>query len=47
MDSWWDFVDSVMNLQVPLKCEEFVDWLRTVSFSRRTLLHGITRRDVE
>jgi hypothetical protein len=25
MDSWWDFVDSVMNLQVPLKCEEFVD----------------------
>jgi len=47
MDSWRAFVDSVPNLQVPLKCEEFIDLLRTVSFSTRTLLHGVTRTDVE
>ena len=47
MDNWRAFVDSAINLQVPLKCEEFIDWLRNVSFSRRILLRGITRTDVE
>ena len=25
-----------------IKCEEVLDWLKTVSFSRRTLLHSVS-----
>jgi hypothetical protein len=28
-DSWWVFVNAVMNLRGSMKCGEFLDWLRT------------------
>jgi hypothetical protein len=27
-------VSTAMNLEISIKCEEFVDWLKTVAFSR-------------
>jgi len=35
---WRAVVDTVLNLQSPIKCGEFMTSLGTVSFSRRTLL---------
>jgi hypothetical protein len=32
----------VMNLHVPLNAENFFSSQRTISFSRRTLLHGVS-----
>jgi len=26
-DRWWALVDGVMNLRVPIKCREFLDYL--------------------
>jgi hypothetical protein len=28
-DSWWAFLNAVMNLQVPTNVGEFLDYLRT------------------
>ena len=28
-DRWRTLVSAVMNLRVPLKCGEFLDWLQT------------------
>jgi hypothetical protein len=35
-------VNTIMNLQVPWKAGKFFTSWATISFSRRTLLHGIT-----
>jgi hypothetical protein len=40
-DRWRAIVTAVIKLRVP-KCGEFLDWLKPVSFSRRTVLHGVS-----
>jgi hypothetical protein len=42
-DKWWALVDTVMNLQVPQNVGDFLTILELVSFSRRTLLHGVSK----
>ena len=42
-DGWLLLVNVVMNLWVPLNTENFVTGWKTVGFSRRTLLHGISK----
>jgi hypothetical protein len=43
-DGWRALLSTVKNFRVPLKCGEFLDWLqRLISFSRRTLLHGVSK----
>jgi hypothetical protein len=37
---WPSLVNTVMNLGVPLKVGNFLTKSATVSFSRRTLIHG-------
>jgi len=37
---WWIFVSMVMNLWVPQKAGNFLDWVM-ISFSRRTLPHVV------
>jgi hypothetical protein len=41
-DQWQTVVNTVMNFQVPQKAGNFLTSRVTVSFSRRTLLHGIS-----
>jgi hypothetical protein len=36
-------MNTVMNLRVPLKAGNFQTSLVTISFSRRTLLHGVSQ----
>jgi hypothetical protein len=38
---WWALVKAVMNLQVPHNVGYFLTSSELVSFSRRTLLHGV------
>jgi hypothetical protein len=38
---WWALVDAVMNLWVPLNAGNFLTSCKLVSYSRRTLLHGV------
>jgi len=42
-DRWWALVSTVMNLRVPKM--RGISWLAAgpVSFSRRTLLHGVSK----
>ena len=40
-DRWRALVNVVMNLRVPINAENFLTGLGPVSFSGRTLLHGI------
>ena len=42
-DRWRALVNTVMNLRVPLSAENFLTSSRPVSFSRRTLLHGVSK----
>ena len=42
-DRWRALVKAVMNLRVPLNAGNFLTSCKPVSFSRRTLLHGISR----
>ena len=44
-DRWWAFVGTVRNLRVPKM--RGISWLAAepVSFSRRTLLHGVSKYD--
>jgi len=39
---WWALVNAVMNLRVPQNVENFLTSCKPVSFSRRTLLHGVS-----
>jgi hypothetical protein len=39
---WRELVISVMNLRVPLHAGNFLTGCEQVSFSRRTMLHGVS-----
>jgi hypothetical protein len=41
-DRWPALVNSAMNLRAPLNTENFLTSCKPVSFSRRTLLHGVS-----
>jgi hypothetical protein len=42
-DRWRALLDTVMNLRVPYKAGNFLTSATTVSFSGRTLLHGVSK----
>ena len=42
-DRWWILVSAVMNLRVPQNAGNFLTSWGSVSFSRRTLLHGVSK----
>ena len=42
-DRWRALVSAVMNLRVPLNARDFLTSCTPVSFSRRTLLHGVSK----
>jgi len=42
-DRWRLLVSAVMNLRVPQNAGNFLTSCRPVSFSRRTLLHGVSK----
>ena len=42
-DKWQALVNAVMNLRVPYNVGNFLTNLETISFSRRTLLHGVSK----
>ena len=42
-DRWGTFVSAVMNLGVPRNAENFLTSCKPVSFSRRTLHHGVSK----
>jgi hypothetical protein len=39
---WWAVVCTVLNLRVPCEVENFMTSWGTVTFSTRTLLHGVS-----
>jgi hypothetical protein len=42
-DRWWALVNAIMNLRVPQNAGNFLASLESISFSRRTLLHGVSK----
>jgi hypothetical protein len=46
-DRWWAIVSAVMNLRVPFNAGNFLTSCKPVSFSRRTLLHGVMESTVQ
>jgi len=42
-DRWQTLVNVVMNLRVPQNAGNFMTSCKPVSFSRRTLLHGVSK----
>ena len=44
-DRWRALVNAVMNLRVTLNAENFLTTFELVSFSRRTLLHGVSIKE--
>jgi hypothetical protein len=41
-DQWRTVVNTVMNLRVPQRAGNFLTSWVTISFSRRTLIHGVS-----
>jgi len=42
-DRWWALANAVMNLRVSSNVGNFLTSCKPVSFSRRTLLHGVSK----
>ena len=42
-DRWWTLVSAVMNLRIPQNAGNFLTSCKPVSFSRRTLHHGVSK----
>jgi len=42
-DRWCELVNAVMNLRVPYNAWNYLTNIEPVSFSRRALLHGVSR----
>jgi len=42
-DRWWTLVSAVMNRRVPRNAGNFLTSCKPVSFSRRTLHHGVSK----
>jgi hypothetical protein len=42
-DRWRALVNAIMSLRVPLNAGNFLTGRKPVSFSRRTLLHGVSK----
>jgi hypothetical protein len=42
-DKWWALVNAVMNLRVPKNAVNFLTSCKPVSFSRRTMLHAVSK----
>ena len=43
IDRWWTLVSALMNLRVPWNVGDFLTTCKPVSFSRRTLHHGVSK----
>jgi len=43
-DSWRTLVSAVMNLRVPRNAGNYLTSYKPVSFSRRTLQHGVNKK---
>jgi len=43
-DRWRALVNAVMNLRFPLNAGNFLTSSKPVSFSRRTLVHGLSKQ---
>ena len=41
-DRWWTVMSAVMNFRFPQNAGNFLTSLGAVSFSRMTLMHGVT-----
>jgi hypothetical protein len=46
-DQWRVVVKTVMNLRIPYKAGNFLTSWVTISFTRRTLLHGVSYIECE
>jgi len=44
-DRWWTLGNAVMNLRVPLNAGNFLTSCKPVSFSRRTVLHRVSKKN--
>jgi hypothetical protein len=42
-ERWWGLANAVMNLRVQQNAGNFLTSCKPVSFSRRTLLHGVSK----
>jgi hypothetical protein len=42
-DRWWALVNTVKNLRVPENAGNFMTNCKPVSFSRKALLHGVSK----